>query len=322
VPEPVGPEPKTVAPPAPKPEAVASAEHDAVPLPPRNPAAAEATKESEKPKKPSHPSEFASSDWTQPQILGGRAACTKMLAQVVASYEAADPIREGMCGAPAPIRLSTINAAPRVEIRPSALVTCAMAVQLAHWMAQTVQPAARKHLGEEIVAIRNVASYSCRNRYNASNTRISEHALVNALDIAAFETASGKTVTLLQHWHAKEQKQVSESQARKARDRSDGEAAEAVREEDDKPRVSPASAKRLISAAEAATKENPPPPEPKPEKPKAPELVPAPEANFLHAAFDGACKTFGTVLGPESNAAHRDHFHLDMKERSYGGYCE
>jgi hypothetical protein len=26
---------------------------------------------------------------------------------------------------------------------------------------------------------------------------------------------------------------------------------------------------------------------------------------------DGACGTWETVLGPEYNAAHRDHFHLD-----------
>ena len=36
----------------------------------------------------------------------------------------------------------------------------------------------------------------------------------------------------------------------------------------------------------------------------------------------GACTQFGTVIGPEANEAHRDHFHLDMKKRPYGGYCE
>ncbi len=36
---------------------------------------------------------------------------------------------------------------------------------------------------------------------------------------------------------------------------------------------------------------------------------------FLHAIHDGACGIFGTTLGPEANDAHRNHFHLDMKER-------
>jgi hypothetical protein len=38
---------------------------------------------------------------------------------------------------------------------------------------------------------------------------------------------------------------------------------------------------------------------------------PGPEGRFLREVRDGACRTYETVLGPEYNAAHRDHFHLD-----------
>lgn len=34
--------------------------------------------------------------------------------------------------------------------------------------------------------------------------------------------------------------------------------------------------------------------------------------NFLRAVRAAACRRFNVVLGPEANAAHRDHFHLDM----------
>ena len=37
-----------------------------------------------------------------------------------------------------------------------------------------------------------------------------------------------------------------------------------------------------------------------------------PLQDFLHAVQDDACRIFGIVLGPDYNAAHRDHFHLDM----------
>ena len=37
-----------------------------------------------------------------------------------------------------------------------------------------------------------------------------------------------------------------------------------------------------------------------------------PLEEFLHAARDDACNIFGIVLGPEYNAAHRDHLHVDM----------
>ncbi|HEX8570180.1 MAG TPA: extensin family protein [Caulobacteraceae bacterium] len=35
------------------------------------------------------------------------------------------------------------------------------------------------------------------------------------------------------------------------------------------------------------------------------------EGRFLRSVRDGACRSFGAVLGPEYNAAHRDHLHLD-----------
>ena len=34
---------------------------------------------------------------------------------------------------------------------------------------------------------------------------------------------------------------------------------------------------------------------------------------FLRDLRDGACDVFGTMLGPDYNAAHRDHFHVDMR---------
>lgn len=45
------------------------------------------------------------------------------------------------------------------------------------------------------------------------------------------------------------------------------------------------------------------------------------EAAFLHRVRDEACRVFGTVLGPDYNAAHRDHFHLDQQARGWGGVC-
>ncbi|MBC7158969.1 MAG: extensin family protein [Porphyrobacter sp.] len=45
------------------------------------------------------------------------------------------------------------------------------------------------------------------------------------------------------------------------------------------------------------------------------------EAAFLRAVRDAACGTFGTVLSPDYNAAHADHFHLDQEARGLGGVC-
>ena len=43
---------------------------------------------------------------------------------------------------------------------------------------------------------------------------------------------------------------------------------------------------------------------------------------FLHAARDAACGAFATVLSPDYNAAHADHFHLDQAGGRIGwGVC-
>jgi hypothetical protein len=42
---------------------------------------------------------------------------------------------------------------------------------------------------------------------------------------------------------------------------------------------------------------------------------------FLHQVRDEACGIFGTVLSPDYNAAHADHFHFDQASRGFGSVC-
>lgn len=47
------------------------------------------------------------------------------------------------------------------------------------------------------------------------------------------------------------------------------------------------------------------------------------EGTFLRRLHKGACGPFSTVLGPEANEAHRNHFHFDLAERrSRRAFCE
>lgn len=41
----------------------------------------------------------------------------------------------------------------------------------------------------------------------------------------------------------------------------------------------------------------------------------------LRVMHERACGIFGTVLGPESDRFHRDHFHLDVAQHGNGSYC-
>jgi len=43
----------------------------------------------------------------------------------------------------------------------------------------------------------------------------------------------------------------------------------------------------------------------------------APEARFLRRIHDDACRIFGTVLGPDYNAVHRDHLHLEATDTQF-----
>lgn len=77
-------------------------------------------------------------------------------------------------------------------------VTCPLLAALVVWEAQVVQPAARVHLGEPVVRIEQLGTYSCRPIAGSSSW--SEHATANAVDVAAFVTASGRRISLLEAW--------------------------------------------------------------------------------------------------------------------------
>jgi hypothetical protein len=61
-----------------------------------------------------------------------------------------------------------------------------------------------------------------------------------------------------------------------------------------------------------------------------PDMLPVPggdiavtkEGAFLRRLHRGACGIFSTVLGPEANDAHRNHFHLDLAPRRRKAFCE
>jgi hypothetical protein len=42
---------------------------------------------------------------------------------------------------------------------------------------------------------------------------------------------------------------------------------------------------------------------------------------ILRKLHGSACGPYGTVLGPESDVHHRDHFHFDIADHGYGPYC-
>jgi hypothetical protein len=275
-----------------------------VPLPDRNPLRI-APAEPVAPPPPPHPSELEAPDWSAQEVQAARDQCVMMLDDTGTVYRHLDPLRAGVCGTPAPIELSAVGKNPSVRIEPPAIATCGLAASLGAWADGTLQPAARKHLGKTVTAIRNVASYVCRNRYNSAGKPISEHARANALDMAAFRTDSGEWITVLDNWALPPVEAAA----------APAETAVGVTRAAPGELANPSPAE----AAEAATRaSSPPPPVPKPE----PEPAFKPESAFLNDIHAGACALFGTALGPLANEAHKDHFHYDLAERQHGNFCE
>jgi hypothetical protein len=146
--------------------------------------------------------------WSPAEIAAAQIHCAKVLRNLDAVYVAHPPIKEGDCGAPAPIRLMSVGKRQRVSFEPAALVNCDLAAALGKWIARDVQPLAKRHLGERITKIEVMSDYSCRRSSGRRKNRLSEHANADALYIRGFLTETGKTALVLDTW-AKTKRDIS-----------------------------------------------------------------------------------------------------------------
>lgn len=273
--------------------------------------------------------------WSEEQIGEARAACAKLLTSLDIVATESEPVKEGSCGAPAPVNVSRLGM-PKVEVQPPAMLTCPMAAALHAWMKTKVQPAALASFGSPVVRLISASSYSCRNRYGRSDGPLSEHALGNALDLSGFVLADGRTVRVLQDWGPVARDRIVE----KTPDKAAVQAPDAPAKVTAAARATPVRAglsllggRSLVKADSAKTdaaKTDAAKPdaakdtgkdESKASENNGADVVTAKSA-FLHKVHAGACDVFGTVLGPEANDAHRNHFHVDMKARRHRGYCQ
>ena len=276
----------------------------APPLPERNPLRPGKPAEA----KPVLPGEQPTVLWTQAEIDAAKAKCKELLTGDPLDYESLPPIKEGICGTPAPVLLRAVGTDPKVAIEPPATMSCPMADVLGEWLRDTVQPEAKKLFGSTVVKIQNASSYVCRNRYGGANTPLSEHALANALDVSEFVLANGELITILEDWpKVVEVPPPPEANPKRATEDKENVAASTQAVDGTKPAVTPAK-------AESAAEPSPPPVAKEPEMDR--------EAQFVTFLHEDACRRFGTVLGPDANAAHKNHFHLDMKKRRHSSFCQ
>ena len=252
--------------------------------------------------------------WTEAEIEAAKAKCKELLTGDPLDYEQLPPIKEGICGTPAPVLLRAVGTDQKVVINPPATMSCPMADVLGEWLRDTVQPEAKKLFGSPVVKIQNASSYVCRNRYGGASTPLSEHALANAFDVSEFVLANGTRITVLDDWP----KVVETPPPPEANPKRVSEAKENGVAEEPKASGKAKGGTTKTSAVTAAKAEPDAPPSP---PPVAKEPDEDPKTKFVTFLHEDACRRFGTVLGPDANAAHKNHFHLDMKTRRRG-FCE
>ncbi|NOT72355.1 MAG: extensin family protein [Hyphomicrobium sp.] len=298
--------------------------------------------------------------WAPQEIADAKARCAVILKKINAVAIPEAPIKEGACGAPAPVQLISIGTKPQVSISPPAIVTCEMAEALSQWVENDLQPLAKSHIGAEIIKIETMSSYSCRNAYGRAKNKLSEHGVANALDIRGFVTASAKTAYVLEDWGKPQREIVAEIAAAKEAEekatalKAEAEKAAQANQMTAKGKLGPApgtppsatassagapasgiarnsiadgipkltvtipGAKRVDDAATGFAIGEPN----KLGGPKDAAKSVVRKTDFLHAAHTAACQIFGTTLGPEANAAHRNHFHVDMAARKVTKICD
>jgi hypothetical protein len=171
-------------------------------------------------------------------------ACFAAFDRAKAGYLRRPAMGQGACRASQRMILTGNHFVP--TMRPANVSPgCAVTAALVLWNRDVVQPLARKHFGQQVVALENLGSYNCRKI--AGEQAQSQHSTANAIDISAFVLADGTRISLINDWAPGDKR-----------------------------------------------------------------------SEFLHEVRDGSCGLFGTVLSPDYNRAHADHFHLDMAKRTMG----
>ena len=158
--------------------------------------------------------EASAAAWTDKEIKAALMQCIQALAPITADVAPLDPIRDGDCGAPAPVLLKSIGDVDKVSFDPPLVLDCAMVVGLDRWLKDSVQPTAREALSSPVSKIIG-SSYACRNVYNQSDGHLSQHAFANAIDVPMFVLADGRRIDLTHGWGPTQRDLIAAAKAKK-----------------------------------------------------------------------------------------------------------
>jgi len=272
-----------------------------------------------------HPDAATTSNdtWREIDVVRGREECMHLLKSVAADVELLPPIKQSNCGLPAPVRLKSLGSSPQLTFDPPLIINCRMMATLYRWNKRTLQPVARAHLGSPVSRISGSSGYSCRNVYFSVTGNLSQHAFANAVDVGAFELADGRRISVLEGWGPTARDAQARTKVAPERLRSQPVAGEV---HTTAPSPPPAVGKALTKASLLLRTPQQQKIESSVTRVSTPKAVRTFKqtiaTRFLNGLHKGACQEFETVLGPEANEVHRNHFHFDLNSLRSQAYCE
>jgi len=132
---------------------------------------------------------------------GAGGTCLAQLRSLGVKFSLAAPISASSgCRVPAPVAVAEI--APGLRLKPESRLNCQTVQALANWARNVVLPAARIELDARPTALVHDSTYVCRRRNNRPDSKLSEHATGNAIDIRAIEF-SGRDAFPIRIWNGR-----------------------------------------------------------------------------------------------------------------------
>ena len=123
--------------------------------------------------------------------------------KLVTPSESVVPMSEidgpGICGMTRPLKVSAL-ADGKIGLDKALVIDCPMIPALEAWLNDIVQPDAQARLGQRVATVNVFGAYSCRSVDNIEGARLSEHAFGNAVDVAGFTLADGRTIAYVRDW--------------------------------------------------------------------------------------------------------------------------
>jgi hypothetical protein len=109
-----------------------------------------------------------------------------------------DRNRGHSCSTIGTVRLDEIG----VPVANLGAMRCGLAYKCTRGVRTAGAPAAYQMLGSQLVKVETYGTYACRNTVGTATARLSGHAIANAVDVAAFDLADGRRISVLGDYHS------------------------------------------------------------------------------------------------------------------------